>query len=153
MNMAFCATCGLAERVTGAHIAGHRTRVFKMSGGGSQAAMASLAALVYHVAEPLAPPHALESPQSIGQTYSPSQIMLPGLRRCIGARRLSHPRLQLSGHRARPRPCATPVYRHKSCRLPTARPARRLRRSVLFMLQLDRCMSVMLPPQLLPSRL
>ncbi|KAJ7488413.1 hypothetical protein FB451DRAFT_1553791 [Mycena latifolia] len=42
-----CANCAVGERFTSAHGAGHRTRVFKMSGGGKHGVVASTVAIVY----------------------------------------------------------------------------------------------------------
>ncbi|KAF8189170.1 hypothetical protein K438DRAFT_1833076 [Mycena galopus ATCC 62051] len=42
-----CAKCAVAKRFTHGHTAVHRTRVFRMSGGGAQAPVASSIAIVY----------------------------------------------------------------------------------------------------------
>ncbi|KAJ7121673.1 hypothetical protein C8R44DRAFT_736451 [Mycena epipterygia] len=42
-----CANCALGERFTRKHAASHRTRVFKMSGGGPQESITSTAAIFY----------------------------------------------------------------------------------------------------------
>ncbi|KAJ7640902.1 hypothetical protein B0H17DRAFT_1105209 [Mycena rosella] len=53
-----CANCAVGERFSGGHIAAHGTLVFRVSGGGSQTAIASSTAIVYAGAGSLAAPPA-----------------------------------------------------------------------------------------------
>ncbi|KAJ7137511.1 hypothetical protein C8R43DRAFT_1019559 [Mycena crocata] len=55
-NYDLCSNCAVGERFTGTHTAAHRTRVFKISGGGRQAAVPSSIAIVYGGGPPVATP-------------------------------------------------------------------------------------------------
>ncbi|KAJ6520716.1 hypothetical protein DFH09DRAFT_1193920 [Mycena vulgaris] len=79
-----CADCAVGEQFTHTHDATHRTRVFKMSGGGRQEPVVSVTVIVYAGAQPANPippppaiPMAAPAPPPASPSPSPSPPLPP----------------------------------------------------------------------------